>query len=148
MLINQQRADNLLAGNFGVLNKHESLFLDLLKTDTSVVLSNAGEADEVVTIDVRRQIRWPTSLHGKSGMRVTEFPLDRLDPDKSNRFDPLYEAVALGTDNNLQVEIIQEDCRFKFFDKEWNPKKGEILDISDAVATFLVLKGWGRIASP
>ena len=111
-------------------------------------MSNAGEADEVVTIDVRRQIRWPTSLHGKSGMRVTEFPLDRLDPDKSNRFDPLYEAVALGTDNNLQVEIIQEDCRFKFFDKEWNPKKGEILDISDAVATFLVLKGWGRIASP
>ena len=148
MLINQQRADNLLAGNFGVLNKHESLFLDLLKTDTSVVLSNAGEADEVVTIDVRRQIRWPTSLHGKSGMRVTEFPLDRLDPDKSNRFDPLYEAVALGSDNNLQVEIIQEDCRFKFFDKEWNPKKGEVLDISDAVATFLVLKGWGRIASP
>ena len=148
LLINQQRADNLLAGNFGVLNKHESLFLDLLKTDTSVVLSNAGEADEVVTIDVRRQIRWPTSLHGKSGMRVTEFPLDRLDPDKSNRFDPLYEAVALGTDNNLQVEIIQEDCLFKFFDKEWNPKKGEILEISDAVATFLVLKGWGRIASP
>ena len=49
--------------------------------------------------------------------------------------------------DNLQVEIIQEDCRFKFFDKEWNPKKGEILDISDAVATFLVLKGWGRIAS-
>ena len=81
-------------------------------------------------------------------MRVTEFPLDRLDPDKSNHFDPLNEAIALGTDSNLKVEIIQEDCRFKFFDKEWNPKKGEVLDISDAVATFLVLKGWGRIASP
>ena len=60
-----------------------ALFLDILKTDTSVVLSNAGEADEVVTIDVRRQIRWPTSLHGKSGLRVTEFPLSRLDPDLS-----------------------------------------------------------------
>jgi hypothetical protein len=81
-------------------------------------------------------------------MRVTEFPLNRLDPDKSNSFDPLYEAVALGTDKNLQVEIIQEDCRFKFFDEEWSPNLGDVLDISDAAATFLVLKGWGRIASP
>ena len=147
LLVNQQRTQNLLNGNFGVLNKHESLFLDLLKTDTSVVLSNAGETDEVVTIDVRRQIRWPTSLHGKSGMRVTEFPLNRLDPDKSNSFDPLFEAVALGNDKNLQVEITQDDCRFKFFEQEWTPNKGDILDISDAAATFLVLKGWGRIAS-
>ena len=74
--------------------------------------------------------------------------MNRLDPDKSNSFDPLYEAVALGTDKNLQVEIIQEDCRFKFFDEEWSPNLGDVLDISDAAATFLVLKGWGRIASP
>ena len=34
--------------------------LNLLKADASVVLGSAGETDEVVTIDVRRQIRWPT----------------------------------------------------------------------------------------
>ena len=78
-----------------MLDRYESLFLDLLKTDTSVVLANAGEADEVVTIDVRRQIHWPTSLHGKSGLRVTEFPLARLDPDKSTAFDPLSETIDL-----------------------------------------------------
>ena len=60
------RAERLRNGSFGVLEKYEGLFLDLLKTDASVVLGSAGETDEVVTIDVRRQIRWPTSLHGKS----------------------------------------------------------------------------------
>jgi hypothetical protein len=42
------RARRLREGNFGVLEKHQSLFLDLLKTDTSVVLGSAGETDEVV----------------------------------------------------------------------------------------------------
>ena len=33
----------------------------LLLSDSSVVLGSAGETDEVVTIDTRRQIRCPTS---------------------------------------------------------------------------------------
>ena len=77
------------------LAQYDGLFLNLLKTDSSVVLGNAGETDEVVTIDTRRQIRWPTSLHGKTGMRVSEFPLNRLDPDGSNPYRPLQEAFVL-----------------------------------------------------
>lgn len=148
LLTNEKRCIRLMNGNFGVLDKLESLFLDILKTDTSVVLSTAGETDEVVTIDVRRQIRWPTSLHGKSGMRVTEFPLERLDPDKLNSFDPFNEAIVLGTNEELKVEIIEEDCRFRFYDQEWEPKKGDFIDIHESGATFLVLKGWGKIAQP
>ena len=137
LLVNEQRSNRLLQGNFGVLDRYESLFLDILKTDTSVVLSNAGEADEVVTIDVRRQIRWPTSLHGKSGLRVTEFPLSRLDPDGSRPFDPLSETIALPNTNSLSVEITQEDCRFRFFESEWEPNSGDIIDVPEATATFL-----------
>ncbi len=146
LLDNSNRTERLLSGNFGVLDKYESTFIDLLKTDTSVVLSNSGEADEVVTIDVRRQIRWPTSLHGKSGMKVTEFPLNRLDPAKSDCFDPLSEAVVLGVGDSIKVEIIQDDCRFRFMDQEWEPKLGDKIEINEAGATFLVLKGWGKIA--
>ena len=145
LLINEQRSNRLLEGNFGVLDRYESLFLDILKTDTSVVLSNAGEADEVVTIDVRRQIRWPTSLHGKSGLRVTEFPLSRLDPDGSNPFDPLSETIALRNNSSLSVEMIQDDCRFRFFEREWEPNFGDILDVPESTATFLILKGWAKI---
>ncbi len=145
LLTNEQRVSRLLEGNFGVLDKYETLFLDLLKTDTSVVLANAGEADEVVTIDVRRQIRWPTSLHGKSGLRVTEFPLSRLDPDKSSAFDPLSETIALPNNKKLTVEMIQDECRFRFYEQEWEPSLGDKLEISEAAATFLILKGWAKV---
>ena len=146
ILLNDHRARRLLEGNFGVLDRYESLFLDLLKTDTSVVLSNAGEADEVVTIDVRRQIRWPSSLHGKSGLRVTEFPLSRLDPDGHKPFDPLSETVVLPSDNSLSVEMVQEECRFRFFDNEWEPNMGDIIEVPESTATFLILKGWAKVA--
>ena len=96
-------------------------------------------------IDVRRQIRWPTSLHGKSGLRVTEFPLSRLDPDGSNPFDPLSETIALRNNSSLSVEMIQDDCRFRFFEREWEPNFGDILDVPESTATFLILKGWAKI---
>ena len=50
-----------------------------------------GETDEPVTADIKRLIRLPGSLHGKTGLRVTSIPLEDFD-----RFDPLRDAVALG----------------------------------------------------
>ena len=141
------RARRLREGNFGVLEKHQSLFLDLLKTDTSVVLGSAGETDEVVTIDVRRQIRWPTSLHGKSGMRVSEFPLSRLDPDGANPYSPLNEALALSTQDLLKVEMLVDDSISQFGDIVYDKQTGEQFEIHEAGATFLVLKGWAKVIS-
>ena len=145
LLSDERRSKRLLEGHFGVLDRYESLFLDLLKTDSSVILGSAGETDEVVTIDVRRQIRWPTSLHGKSGLRVSEFPLDRLDPDGSNPYNPLTEAAVLGSSGNTKLEIIKDDCIFEFFDKRLEVSSGDTLEIHDTGATFLVLKGWAKI---
>lgn len=139
------RAKRLKDGNFGVLEKHQSLFLDLLKTDTSVVLGSAGETDEVVTIDVRRQIRWPTSLHGKSGMRVCEFPLSRLDPDGSNPYSPLHESLALSTQDMLEVEMTVDDSIAQFGDQVFDRSAGDRFEIHEAGATFLVLKGWAKV---
>tara|TARA_B100001093_G_scaffold138699_2_gene131230 strand:- start:6226 stop:7332 length:1107 start_codon:yes stop_codon:yes gene_type:complete len=141
------RAERLRSGMFGVLDKHQGLFLDLLKTDSSVVLGSAGETDEVVTIDVRRQIRWPTSLHGKSGMRVSEFPLNRLDPDSSNPYSPLHEALALSTQDIIEVEMIVDDSIAQFEDTVYDKQSGERFEIHEAGATFLVLKGWAKIVS-
>ena len=139
------RASRLRDGNFGVLDKHQALFLDLLKTDTSVVLGSAGETDEVVTIDVRRQIRWPTSLHGKSGMKVCEFPLSRLDPDGSNPYSPLHEALALSTQDKLTVEMTVDDSIAQFGDTMYAKAAGDQFEIHEAGATFLVLKGWAKV---
>ena len=141
------RSERLRNGSFGVLEKYEGLFLDLLKTDSSVVLGSAGETDEVVTIDVRRQIRWPTSLHGKSGMRVSEFPLDRLDPDGSNSYSPLHEALALSTQDIMEVEMIVDDSISQFGDTVYDKQSGERFQIHEAGATFLILKGWAEVVS-
>ena len=52
-----------------------------------------GETDEPVTADIKRLIRLPGSLHGKSGLRVVTLTRDALDD-----FDPFVDAVAFPAD--------------------------------------------------
>ena len=104
----------------------------MIRDDSSVVLGSAGETDEVVTIDTRRQIRWPGSLHGKSGMRVTEFPLSRLDPDSSNSFDCLSEGIALSRDEIVRVEMVVDDAIARFDNRVIDASSGEIIEINEA----------------
>lgn len=47
-----------------------------------------AEIDEPVTTDIHRLIRFPFSLHGKTGLMVKPVPLDRL-----RSFNPLDEAI-------------------------------------------------------
>ena len=124
--------------------KCNPIFWELVKGDSSVVIGTAGETDEVVTVDTKRVIRWVGSLHGKSGLRVTEFPLERLDPDSSNRFDPLSEAVAF-TGGPMKVRIIQEDVTAEISGVRIQPSLGEELDVKESMAMFLCLKGWAEV---
>jgi len=146
LMDHDKRVQRLKEGKFELLGNYQSLFLNLLKADASVVLGSAGETDEVVTIDVRRQIRWPTSLHGKSGMRVTEFPLSRLDPDGSQPYNPLMEAFVLGMDEAHEVEWIVDDAVAQFGEHRIESNIGERFRTHESGATFLVLKGWAKLA--
>ena len=145
LMDHDQRVTRLKDGKFEVLGNYQALFLNLLKADASVVLGSAGETDEVVTIDVRRQIRWPTSLHGKSGMRVSEFPLSRLDPDGHNPYNPLNEAFVLGLDQTAEVEWTVDDAIAQFGDRRLESTIGERIQVHESGATFLVLKGWAQL---
>ena len=145
LMDHDQRVGRLKEGKFEVLGNYQALFLNLLKADASVVLGSAGETDEVVTIDVRRQIRWPTSLHGKSGMRVSEFPLSRLDPDGHNPYNPLNEAFVLGLDQVVEVEWTVDDAVAQFGDRRLESTTGERIHVHESGATFLVLKGWAKL---
>ena len=122
-------------------------FWELVKGDSAVVLGGAGETDENVTVDVKRVIRWIGSLHGKCGLRVTELPLNRLDPDSSQSFDALSEAVALGSTRSFNVELLQDDVRARILDSEIEGSIGDVYTVSESMATFLILKGWGRLMS-
>ena len=130
-----------LSTQFG--DNFDKIFNDLVIGDKAVVLGNAGETDEVVTIDLKRVIRWPTSLHGKSGLKVVEFPLDRLDPHGPNPFDPLLEAVPwrMG-EPDVKVKSIKSDVRYRIGTAEGELDEGEEYNVDEATATFLVLKRW------
>ena len=145
LMDHDRRVTRLKDGKFEVLGNYQALFLNLLKADASVVLGSAGETDEVVTIDVRRQIRWPTSLHGKSGMRVSEFPLSRLDPDGHNPYNPLNEAYVLGLDDTVEVEWTVDDAIAQFGERRLESTLGERIQVHESGATFLVLKGWAQL---
>ena len=145
LMDHDNRVQRLKEGKFELLGNYQTLFLNLLKADASVVLGSAGETDEVVTIDVRRQIRWPTSLHGKSGMRVSEFPLARLDPDSSTAYNPLNEAFVLGLDDAHELEWVVDDAVAQFGQHRMESASGERFRIHESGATFLVLKGWANL---
>ncbi len=120
------------------------IFWELVKGDSTVVMGTAGETDEVVTVDTKRVIRWVGSLHGKSGLKVTEFPLERLDPEGPDPFDPLVEAVAfkggkvnvIGTSDQVSAEILGERVDLNI---------GDQLEVGESMAMFLCLKDWARI---
>jgi len=58
-----------------------------------------GETDEPVTSDIKRLIRLPSSLHGKTGFEVVPLTRERLDG-----FDPFVEAIS-GAFGNEDVSV-------------------------------------------
>ena len=64
----------------------QNILVTIMKEDMAHRLS--GEVDEPVTADIKRLIRLPGSVHGKSGLRVT--PISR---QELTDFDPLQMAV-------------------------------------------------------
>ena len=131
-----------------VFGDNTSVFWELVKGDSSVVLGTAGETDENVTVDVKRVIRWIGSLHGKCGLRVTELPLNRLNPEASDAFDPLSEAVALGGESTHKVELTKDDITARISECYVEGGTGDVIEVPESMATFLSLKGWGALISP
>jgi DNA primase small subunit len=93
-------------------------FLKLAASYSSVNLS--GETDEPVTTDIKRLIRCPGSLHGKTGLKVIEIEKDETRIDE---FDPLRDAVVLPSDE-IDVEL-NEDFSMEMGGNEWHLDRGK-----------------------
>ncbi len=98
----------------------------------------AGEADEPVTADTKRLIRLPSSLHGKTGFRVTKLTRDELEP-----FDPLTDALAFG-DDPIEVEA-HVDATFDLGGLEHTLTAERRTTIPEYAATFALLRGMAQI---
>ena len=139
-----QRRTNVINGNFKGLGKNDSIFVELVKGDKSIILGSAGETDDAVTVDVKRQIRWPTSLNGKCGLQVTTFPLNRLHPDGPNPFDALTEAIPRYDDKIRELEITVDRCVVRLGENESEFTSGDTINADANLDTFLTLKGWAK----
>jgi len=69
----------------------------------SIVAFLRSEIDKIVTGDAKRLLRYPSSLHGKTGLLVKKLTLDELD-----NFKPLEDAVVL-PEKDSQVLIQNVD---------------------------------------
>ncbi|WP_019178400.1 DNA primase catalytic subunit PriS [Methanomassiliicoccus luminyensis] len=79
--------------------RHVELFLRLLDQEARPMFTS--EIDEPVTSDIKRLIRLPGSLHGKTGLRVTTMERDELDG-----FEPLRDAVPdIYTDDPVELFV-------------------------------------------
>ncbi|MDG6220751.1 MAG: hypothetical protein QCI38_04800, partial [Candidatus Thermoplasmatota archaeon] len=129
-----QRIEAIIAGDPNILDswKDERLtkiFLEMVKAQVAVV---GGETDEPVTSDVKRLIRMPGSLHGKSSLKAISMTRDELD-----EFEPFRDALAFG-DDAIQVEVLKEETCFIGGLKKYYPGTYEI---SENHAIFLMCRG-------
>jgi len=93
----------------------------------------AASIDTVVTTDIRRLIRLPDTLHGKTGLRVVAMPVPQL-----VSFEPLRDALAF-TEGSLRVRT-SEAPKIRVGEEFYGPFRDEVVELPMAVAMFLICR--------
>ena len=135
--LSEERIKRIKQGNLDQSKTIRRFFLNNALRKTAVTMS-AGETDEPVTCDVKRLIRLPGSLHGKTGFKVIRTTLDDLQD-----FDPLVDAITLSS-KTVKVELNQSvEIRLK--DEDFSLKEG-IEEVPIFLAVFLIGRRLANIA--
>ncbi|MGQ4833314.1 MAG: DNA primase small subunit domain-containing protein [Candidatus Asgardarchaeia archaeon] len=96
--------------------------------------------DTVVTADIKRLMRLPTSLHGKTGFKVSLLTYNELE-----KFNPLKESIVFKKGAHV-IKITDFVPEFILNDTVYGPfKPNEIIEVPDYVAVLLVSKELGEI---
>ena len=101
------------------------------------ISSVTGETDEPVTCDIKRLIRLPSSLHGKTGLKVCEIDINGIDD-----FDPLSDAVVF---DDEKIEIVMEkNLSIEMNGEKFELKKGEC-KVPKYLAVFLIGREMAKV---
>ncbi|MBU0496538.1 MAG: DNA primase catalytic subunit PriS [Candidatus Thermoplasmatota archaeon] len=129
--LSDERMDRIKDGLLDQSRTLRKFFLNRALRKSAVSLS-AGETDEPVTCDVKRLIRLPGSLHGKTGLQVVQITLNKLD-----RFDPLDDAVIFD-DAPVRIEV-PDVVNISMCNEDFSLGSG-VQEVPKYVAVFLVGK--------
>ncbi|MHA2472537.1 MAG: hypothetical protein ACXAES_04815, partial [Promethearchaeota archaeon] len=101
--------------------------------------------DTPVTVDIHRLIRYPGSLHGKTGFKTQKLLLDELDEfnpldEKKEKLDPI--VFKSKPQNTQKLEILDYNVPpTKMKGQTFGPyNKGERIEVPHHLAIFLLCK--------
>ncbi len=101
---------------------------------------HACEIDEPVTTDVHRLIRFPFSLHGKTGLMVKPLTFSDLAD-----YDPLTEAIPESSDVKARIEV-KRKLKIRMRGENFEINEGE-MELPGYVAGFCAGMGAAQILS-
>lgn len=123
----------------GVWRKIKGLGPETIKRIMEHVCNmQSAKIDTVVTTDIHRLIRLPETLHGKTGLKKTWLPANKIES-----FDPFNKAIAFkkGT-----VSIFVSDApEFRLGDETFGPYKNQKITLPTAAAMLLICKGKAEV---
>ena len=98
-----------------------------------------GETDEPVTSDIKRLIRMPSSLHGKTGLQVVPLSREAID-----EFRPLRDAVPRAwTDDRVRMNL-KNKITLEIRGEVFNLAPG-VNDVPQYLAIFLAARGLATV---
>lgn len=92
--------------------------------------------DAPVTADVKRLIRMPGTLHGKTGLKVVKV-------EDLESFDPLRDAIAFGEDK-MKLRVIKR-VKMTIGGKELDLNAGEIAELPEFAGVYLLCRGFATL---
>lgn len=100
----------------------------------------SAKVDTVVTTDVHRLIRLPGTLHGKTGFRKVQIPIESLED-----FDPFKKAIAF-KEGTIKT-IVSDAPKFRLNNEEFGPFRNEKVELPMAAALLLICKKRAELAT-
>ena len=140
--ISERREKMLLAAAEEVVESVKSLNFDYfpktLEKGLTRLFNKAAESvrihvDPPVTADVKRLIRLPGSLHGKTGLKVCKVSRDEID-----EFKPTRDAVVF-EDDFVKIRV-KSNVKLRLKEEEFRLKKGKA-KVPEFVAIYLICRG-------
>jgi DNA primase small subunit len=109
--------------------------------ETKVKGRMRGETDEPVTSDIKRLIRLPNSLHGKTGFEVIPMTRDQFDD-----FDPFDDAVSPAFGDAPVRLVLDKPAEVRLRGKSHSVDAGTV-EVPEHLAVFLVCRKLARLES-
>lgn len=116
----------------------DSIWQGLSKSSEAKYSAYADKPDAPVTADIKRLIRLPTSLHGKSSLQVKPLTIETFDD-----FDPLVNAVAFG-DSLIEIRATRNSS-ITMKGESYEVEEGEVVSVPEHIALYFMCRGVAEI---